>query len=547
MRKRSNRASFTRQLGLETKGEKRWFIAASILLFGYLWVCQFLHSFLALDEISGFLPVFSAFLALPVWFFGLTLFSKLRITAVSSESQSGTFRRFFPAAAALLTFGYLLVWLAAFLPGGFPVDCVLQYEQVLTGCYNNWHPVLQTWVSFWIPWQIFRHPAGFAFFQIILFSLSVGYLYRVLCRRGCTAWFLVISWLYLILNPQTAKTMMFPWKDSALTIAALVIFTQIIQIYETEGAWLDKWYHFLSFTAMCFFATVFRHNAILLTAPLYLLLFVFQRKRRKAIALSGALLLFAIWLMNGPVMTLANVGAPSARQEEVLGLPMVVLSAVYTHHREALSAEAIAFLDSLATPEEWQLFFKLGNFNPLKFSSSLPLTSLIEAEGAPAILRYTAQAFLSSTFWSLRAVIALTKLVWDPLSGTGTIDIPYCTPNDLGLVQQGCQPLREALTYWCETADSSFLYSLTNCIGMVILILLFTAVTNVGRGKLGRAFMIFPVLCYDFGTMLLLTGPDFRFFHFNFVVIVPLLYLILREKAEAAEPVSKEESHENQG
>ena len=65
------------------------------------------------------------------------------------------------------------------------------------------------------------------------------------------------------------------------------------------------------------------------------------------------------------------------------------------------------------------------------------------------------------------------------------------------------------------------------CIGMMILIAMFTAVVNVGRGKLGRAFMIFPMLIYDFGTMLLLTGGDFRFFHFNFVIIIPLLYLIL--------------------
>ena len=39
--------------------------------------------------------------------------------------------------------------------------------------------------------------------------------------------------------------------------------------------------------------------------------------------------------------------------------------------------------------------------------------------------------------------------------------------------------------------------------------------------------MIFPMLIYDFGTMLLLTGGDFRFFHFSFVIIIPLLYLIL--------------------
>ena len=460
---------------------------------------------------------------------------------VPRESRAGGFRRFFPFLATLLTFVYLFVWLAAFQPGGFPPDCVSQFEQVLNGSYNNWHPVLQTWVSFWIPWQIFHQPAGFAFFQILLFSLAVGYLYQVLCRRGCPTWFLVLSWLYLILNPQTAKMMMFPWKDSALTIVVLVVFTQVVEIYETEGAWLDKWYNCLSFSTMCFFATTFRHNAILLTIPLYVLLFLFQKKHRKAVALSGILMLFAMWILNGVVIKLAGIGGAGLRQEEMLGLPMSVLSAVYTHHREALLPEAVAFLDSIATPEEWRLLFQLGNFNPLKFGSSLPLVGLIEAEGAPAILRYTVQAFLSSTYWSLRAVISLTQLVWDPLSGFSTIDIPYCTPNELGLVQNGSQSLRRILTFWCETADTSLLFSFTNCVGMIILIAMFAAVTNVGRGKLGRAFMIFPMLIYDFGTMLLLTGPDFRFFHFNFVIIIPLLYLIFSEDHTGQK--CKEESH----
>ena len=47
MKKRSNRLwdCCTRQLGLETKLEKRWLIAAFILLFLYLWLCQYLRNF----------------------------------------------------------------------------------------------------------------------------------------------------------------------------------------------------------------------------------------------------------------------------------------------------------------------------------------------------------------------------------------------------------------------------------------------------------------------------------------------------------------------
>ena len=531
MKKRSNRLwdSCTRTLGLETKPEKRWFIAAFILLFGYLWLCQCMRFFLSCEVSSGIACtiLMPAVQVLPVCVFGIMLFAKFRIPA--SADGFPRLRRFFPAMVSALTFGYLLLWLMAYYPGGFSPDSLNQLEQVITGSYNNWHPVLHTWVFFWIPWQIFHHPAGITLYQILLFSLAVGYLYRVLCRRGCPMWFLIGSWLFLILNAQTARIMMFPWKDSALSIAALVIFTQIIEIYETDGAWLRKWHHFLSFTALCFLATVFRHNAILLTAPIYGIMLLFQKKERKTVLLSGLLVLLALWLLNGPVMALSNVESPTARQEEVLGLPMTMLAEVFIHTPEKLSAKAYDFLSCLATTEEWFGYYQTGDFNSIKMNSSLPLVDLIENEGVKTVLRYTLEATLASPIPALRGFITLTQMVWNPSTPFGLYynPLPYCMDNSLGVIMGQSTALTQALTCFSDTAESLFLYLFTQNIGMIILIALFAAVTNVGRGKLSRAFMIFPMLIYDFGTMLLLTGPDFRFFHFNFVIIIPLLYLIL--------------------
>ena len=532
MRKRNNRLwdCCTRQLGLETKLEKRWFIAAFVLLFLYLWLCQYLRIFLANNDTFGQIwpVIFSAVQVLPVCCFGVMLFGKLRIAPVPTEASTARFRRFFPVIVFVLTFAYLLLWLAAYFPGGFSPDSLDQYRQALTGSYNNWHPVLHTWLFFWVPYQIFHHPAGIVFFQILLFSLAVGYLYRVLCRRGCPIWFMVLTWLFLILNQQTARIMMFPWKDSALTIVALVIFTQLIEIYDTDGVWLDKWYHFVSFSALCFLATVFRHNAILLTAPIYIVLLLFQKRRRKAVLLSAVLVLAMLWVLNGPIMAIAHVESPGSRQEEVLGLPMTVLAEVYVSTPDKLSPKAYDFLSCLATLEEWFGNYQTGDFNSLKGTSSLPLVDLIEHEGARAVLRYTAEASIASPVPALRGFSTLTQMVWNPISEEcWVIRPPYCAENTLGIAELGNEMLSQALCCFSDSAESLFLSAFTRYIGMMILIAMFAAVANVGRGKLGRAFMIFPVLCYDFGTMLLLTGPDFRFFHFNFVVIIPLLYLIL--------------------
>lgn len=533
MRKRSSRLwdFCTRQLGLETKAQKRWFIAAFILLYIYLWLCQYLRSFLEYDITNGVACsiLFPAIQVLPLCVFGVMLFAKFRIPDVTGSDSFPRLRRFFPLIAFAVTFGYLLLWLIAYYPGGFCVDNIFQLSQAYYGYFDNWHPVLHTWVFFWIPLQIYPHPFSITLFQILLFCLAVGYLYRVLCRRGSPMWFIIGSWLFLILNCHTMSLMISPLKDSALGIVSLVVFTQLIEIYETQGQWLKKWHHFLVFTVVCFLASGVRHNGILLIAPLYIILFIFQKEARKPVLFSAALVLFGIWFMNGPIMFWDRICPPSNRQMEVLGMPMTILSSVYMKDRSVLSPEAIRFLDSLTTQEEWNTVFQFGNFNSIKFVSSLPLADRIEQEGTAAILKYTAEAISRSPIWSTKAFITLTREVWDPLSNVGGYT-PYCSDiviDGIGVAFEGNQALAQILTVWGETTDSLFLSLFTKNVGMMILIAMFTAVANVGRGKLGRAFMIFPMLIYDFGTMLLLTGGDFRFFHFSFVIIIPLLYLIL--------------------
>ena len=533
MRKRSSRLwdFCTRQLGLETKAQKRWFIAAFILLYIYLWLCQYLRSFLEYDITNGVACsiLFPAIQVLPLCVFGVMLFAKFRIPDVTGSDSFPRLRRFFPLIAFAVTFGYLLLWLIAYYPGGFCVDNIFQLSQAYYGYFDNWHPVLHTWVFFWIPLQIYPHPFSITLFQILLFCLAVGYLYRVLCRRGSPMWFIIGSWLFLILNCHTMSLMISPLKDSALGIVSLVVFTQLIEIYETQGQWLKKWHHFLVFTVVCFLASGVRHNGILLIAPLYIILFIFQKEARKPVLFSAALVLFGIWFMNGPIMFWDRICPPSNRQMEVLGMPMTILSSVYMKDRSVLSPEAIRFLYSLTTQEEWNTVFQFGNFNSIKFVSSLPLADRIEQEGTAAILKYTAEAISRSPIWSTKAFITLTREVWDPLSNVGGYT-PYCSDiviDGIGVAFEGNQALAQILTVWGETTDSLFLSLFTKNVGMMILIAMFTAVANVGRGKLGRAFMIFPMLIYDFGTMLLLTGGDFRFFHFSFVIIIPLLYLIL--------------------
>ncbi len=166
--------------------------------------------------------------------------------------------------------------------------------------------------------------------------------------------------------------------------------------------------------------------------------------------ISGAAVLAATLFWMGPGLTLAGVERPDKRVTETTGMPMSVLCSVYVYMSQdpdAMSQEVREFMDSLATPDQWETYYSRSE-------------------------------------------------------GFNSINLKY----------------------------------LFNYLGLVILFLLFIAVAQLGHGNLARVFLVIPVMAYNFGTMLLLSGNDFRFFHFNFLLVVPLLYIILQGKQQRPAP-----------
>ena len=65
----------------------------------------------------------------------------------------------------------------------------------------------------------------------------------------------------------------------------------------------------------------------------------------------------------------------------------------------------------------------------------------------------------------------------------------------------------------------------------LLALILCTLFVFAKKGKGWKAMCIaLPLLAYSFGTMLLLCGPTYRFFHFNSVIFVPLCLLLFVER-----------------
>lgn len=519
--------AFEVRMNLCNKVEKRWFWGTFVLLILYVEFVFFARN-TALGYISvPLLNALQAVVVIPFCFLCLLMVSKWKISGEGLKYRAKFHRQLLLAAMVwALTFSIFILYQRAYWPGAFSQDSFSQYEQAYSGSYNNWHPVLHTWLFFWLPLQLFHSPSGIVSLQVLWFSLAVTYLFYVLYSNGCSRAFLVCGWLYIVANPNTLSIMMFPWKDSAMTIFSTVVFAQLVQIYITKGLWLKRWYNLVSFSIFAFLTLEMRHNAMLLMIPIFVLMICCFKAVRKKVFISVFMVSCGHLLLYGPVFSFMHVQLPGNRVVETMGLPMTVLSDIYMQDREALNEDARSFMDSLATQEVWGAY-RLGDFNSVKFYTDV---SPIEEAGYKKLLEYTVDAAEERPDLAWRAFCLLTHLVWEVESGSGWGDSPFIVSNSHGIYYQGNETLRNMFSTYAALISSHLTRYLFRYSGVIILLLLFLAVANIGNGNLCRVLFVLAPLAYNFGTMLLLTGSDFRFFHFNFVIAVPLIYLMLRSK-----------------
>ena len=174
----------------------------------------------------------------------------------------------------------LILYYIAYYPGAFSPDSFNQYEQALTNQYNDWHPVLHTLLAFKLPLLMSGGWNGsMVLFQVLCFSFSLGYCFHVIFRYA-GKWFTVASMVFILTNPLSGNIAMYPWKDVAFSMGALLLMVFSLQIFMTRGKWMSEPMHMAAFISVFVLTTIFRHNAVLFTLPLlFAVLFQIHIKR----------------------------------------------------------------------------------------------------------------------------------------------------------------------------------------------------------------------------------------------------------------------------
>ena len=426
----------------------------------------------------------------------------------------------------------LLAKLLIYYPD-LPIDSHVQYLQAMNNEYNDWHPVTHTLVFFKLPLLMTNGWIGSIYlFQAVLFSLVLGYSFYTI-RKVSNTKYSIIAFLFVLLNPELTNIVLFPWKDIAFAIGALLLMTYALNIYYSSGNWIKKPLNLILFCVVFSLTTLFRHNALLFTVPLLIaIFFLIPVKRTISVVLCVLVLIAGIKV---PLYSALNVESPDKRQVETLGFPMTVIGACITYAPDKLDEETRDFAYKVAPKDVWEEKYSYGDFNNVKFHEKTNM-NVIEEYGTGKIMSMTLKCIACCPKESIKGMICLTEPVYTVSDNYLFYEIPKNDPSSANGFH-GIPFLQNLLTKLSIGIFVIFPW-LFMYIGSMHYTLLASAAAKCSlrkREHRKKLLLILPAFTYNFGTSLLLTGAgdSSRFFFYTFL-LMPALIVLLYRKEETA-------------
>ena len=459
-----------------------------------------------------------------VFYFGGTLVCKVNTPAREWDKRS---LRIVVGVIFGITFLFFCGYFLCQYPGGSSPDVVSQYSQALSGTYNNWHPALHTLLFFTLPLNLTS--LGFplvVFLQILYFCLAFAYLMSVLLRNGINPPFAVLFCVFVWINPYLATYLMYPWKDLALMIFAVILIAQYIQIVCTNGGWLEKKTNLAAFSVVSVLCMYMRHNALLLVVPIVVFSMIYARKNKRVVIGAIAVMAICILFVQG-LYAVLNVEKPDKRTLETVGLPATIWCGVMQMSPQALPEDTREIMYEIATQEQYETNYIDGDFNSIKWAGAN--NAVIDEMSYAEVLKYTIQCIVYSPQESLEAFTKLTDIVW----GTDEIHASFRVnaPGDYAGVNSSSQSkLWEYFNQYKSLFGSSrVLKAMFGSYGIQMIVLLVVGTVLLAKKRISIIHTI-PLFCYNFGTMLFLSGKGYRFFLYNIPVWLAVLFLMVKDR-----------------
>ena len=394
--------------------------------------------------------------------------------------------------------------------------------------YNDWHPLIST-LLIQLSTKICDSFAFCILVQIIAFSFSVALLLSTLYQYGVCRKIILAITAFTALNPAIALNTISLTKDVQFTILAVLLVDILLRIYFTEGKWLSGVWRYLYLALLSSMICLVRHNGILYVAPtLFLLMFLYRSTMRQVLYIS-ILVALCITAVKVPISALLNVAPHDNPVGEAVGIPMAIMANALVSEPESIPEEVHDFLNDIADDADWNEYYCLGEWDSCKWIFSR--ATLIKEISPSTLFKYTLQTIESCPESAYDSFRANTQIVWQPvMSKRYWIPEVYIEENEYNIRQKPIglfSNVAAILTQLsCFFPLNIFCWNTGFQIILIMLALLFAR----GRRYNTAAFLYLPLLVYDLGTMLLLAGPNQRYFYCNAVLFLPLTVSVQLER-----------------
>ena len=329
---------------------------------------------------------------------------------------------------ALPALVWSLYWLA-FHPGVVAYDPAVQWHQLVHGRYEDWHPLLHTWLLGLLgrPFDSF---APVALAQVIATALLVGAMLARARRYGTPAWLVWATSLWFALSPAFAYHAIAVWKDTPFTLAIVGLTILLLDAVASRRLTLGR---ACGFGVLLATIALLRHNgAAAALAGLAALAGAVGRTAPRRVLAAAGVALALVLLVRGPVYRMVDVAPTPRLLRYATLLPQV---AALVGAGAPLEPSDAAYLARILPLDRWRRPYECFTGVGLLHREPLRATPLEDEPGR--LPRIWARLVAERPDVAFRHWLCATGWVWRPRAplyvGPLTRDGQVVDPNDFGM------------------------------------------------------------------------------------------------------------------
>ncbi len=476
--------------------------------------------------IGSIITIFLLVISYIITSFLLHKVEKIRITKQPQKDKFKILSVFL--LASLISFLVFLVVDVAYFPGSMCWDVIDHTTDVLTGNYNNWHPLSFVLFMFTLPLKVFKVIESTTIISFSYLSLAIGYMCSIMYKYSGKKP-VIISLLFLLTNPTLLIFAITPIKDVLFSVLCMISMTMIFDAYFSDKN--RKLWYVLILGLILGCLTIVRHNGILFSLPLLIISIILFKDKIKRIGIVATLCL--VLVSNVILLKSMHIQPSVYRVVELSGMPITVVLNAAIETPEKVSYDIQDVVYSTYT-KDFLKKYQCGNFNSIKWLDYSKRENL-ERIGVPRWFWLMFKATIQSPKESLRAFFSLTDIVYGVDNVGLKTGIDYWVDERYGIAQyRGNEMLKNIMRIYQYNFISFTGLKYFYTFGVLLIVLNTFWFSRLKKGKtqqetkenLMRFSFMIPMVIYNSVTMMLLAGKDLRFFFYT-DYIAPLLILFI--------------------